>query len=130
MAKYDDMINLDHPARVIGRPMSLSDRAKIFLPFAALTGYDASVSEAGRYKEEQLALGTDKVRELDEVLREISRALQEGDFPQVNVEYYDTVTQLYKNISGNAVRTDDMDGFIIVDKTKINFSDIYDIVIL
>ena len=45
--KYDDIINLSRPKSL--RPaMSLRDRAAQFAPFAALTGYDASVQNAAR----------------------------------------------------------------------------------
>ncbi len=43
MSKYDDIINLERPkheGRVI---MSMDDRAKIFLPFAALKGYEEAL---------------------------------------------------------------------------------------
>ena len=47
--KYDDIIDKDYPYR--GRPiagydrMSTDDRAKIFMPFAALRGYAESIEE-------------------------------------------------------------------------------------
>ena len=45
--KYDDIINLSRPKSL--RPaMPLRDRAAQFAPFAALTGYDASVQNAAR----------------------------------------------------------------------------------
>ena len=45
--KYDDIVNLSRPKSL--RPaMPLRDRAAQFAPFAALTGYDASVQNAAR----------------------------------------------------------------------------------
>ena len=45
--KYDDIIGLSRPKSL--RPaMPLRDRAAQFAPFAALTGYDASVQNAAR----------------------------------------------------------------------------------
>ena len=45
MSKYDDIINLGHPAS--SRPkMSRSDRAAQFSPFAALTDYHKQVADA------------------------------------------------------------------------------------
>ena len=45
--EYDDIINLSRPKSL--RPaMPLRDRAAQFAPFAALTGYDASVQNAAR----------------------------------------------------------------------------------
>lgn len=37
---YDDIINTDWNYSSLTNRMPLSQRAKIFLPFAALTGYD------------------------------------------------------------------------------------------
>ena len=45
--KYDDIINLSRP-RSLRPAMPLRDRAAQFAPFAALTGYDASVQNAAR----------------------------------------------------------------------------------
>lgn len=47
--KYDDIIHMEYPRpdRDVTRhpPMAISDRAKIFAPFAALKGYDESIQE-------------------------------------------------------------------------------------
>lgn len=45
--KYDDIINLSRP-KSLCPAMPLRDRAAQFAPFAALTGYDASVQNAAR----------------------------------------------------------------------------------
>lgn len=42
---YDDIINTQWPPEKIRDTMSLSQRAKIFLPFAALTGYEKALEE-------------------------------------------------------------------------------------
>lgn len=44
MGKYDDIINLERPKsnRI---PMSREDRAKIFMPFSALKGYEEAIEE-------------------------------------------------------------------------------------
>lgn len=48
---YDDIINLDYPSNLIDTikhpRMSTADRAKIFMPFAALKGYEQAVAEKG-----------------------------------------------------------------------------------
>ena len=43
---YDDIINLPHPVSKKHPQMSMMQRAAQFAPFAALTGYDAAISEA------------------------------------------------------------------------------------
>ena len=54
---YDDIIGLEHPTSRKHKPMSLSDRAAQFAPFAALTGYEDMIDEAG----EANALAEDSV---------------------------------------------------------------------
>ncbi|MBQ7752316.1 MAG: hypothetical protein IJR80_01495 [Treponema sp.] len=42
---YDDIIDYDWKRESLTERMPLSQRAKIFLPFAALTGYDEALQE-------------------------------------------------------------------------------------
>ena len=43
--RYDDIINYNWNHDSLQNRMPLSQRAKIFLPFAALTGYDEALQE-------------------------------------------------------------------------------------
>ena len=43
--KYDDIIDYDWGPSSLRERMPLSQRAKIFLPFAALTGFDEALKE-------------------------------------------------------------------------------------
>lgn len=43
---YEELLRMPHPVSQTHRPMSISDRAAQFMPFAALTGYDEAVLEA------------------------------------------------------------------------------------
>ena len=49
---YSDIINLPHHISTTRPQMAMIDRAAQFSPFAALTGYDAAIKEAGRLHEE------------------------------------------------------------------------------
>ena len=42
---YDDIINYDWNSDSLPNRMPLSQRAKIFLPFAALTGYEEALEK-------------------------------------------------------------------------------------
>ena len=44
--KYSDIINMPHHRSAKHKPMSLSDRAAQFAPFAALTGFDEKIGGA------------------------------------------------------------------------------------
>ena len=45
---YEDLIHLPHHVSATRPQMPMSDRAAQFSPFAALSGYDAAIREAGR----------------------------------------------------------------------------------
>lgn len=49
--KYDDIIDLPHHQSDKRPHMSIHDRAAQFSPFAALTGHEAAITEAGRLTE-------------------------------------------------------------------------------
>lgn len=64
--KYDDMLRLPHHVSASRKPMAITARAAQFAPFAALSGYDAEVQEAGRL--------TDRPIEPDEYEKEAMNA--------------------------------------------------------
>ncbi len=49
--KYDDIINLPHHVSVRHAPMSMSQRAAQFAPFAALSGHNKAIEETARRNE-------------------------------------------------------------------------------
>ena len=48
MKHYDDILHLPHPVSKKHRQMPIADRAAQFMPFAALTGYEAALTETAR----------------------------------------------------------------------------------
>lgn len=56
MGRYDDMLEMPHHQSETRPHMSMVDRAAQFAPFAALTGYDGQVKEAGRLTEQKIEL--------------------------------------------------------------------------
>lgn len=70
----------DHP------PMSISDRAAQFSPFAALTGYDAAVDETARYTDSRTELTEDEVNKLNDDLNRLLDMLDER--PEIRVTYF------------------------------------------
>lgn len=52
MGKYDDIIHLERP-KSAHPAMPVSDRAKIFLPFAALRGYEEILEEKQKSVQEK-----------------------------------------------------------------------------
>ena len=51
--RYDDMLDMPHPISKRHLPMSSLNRAAIFSPFAALTGFDDAIKETARLMEKK-----------------------------------------------------------------------------
>lgn len=71
--KYDDIIYLPHHVSEKRLPMARGDRAAQFSPFAALTGYDDTIQEAGRLTDSSRELGEDGIAWVDEKLRQLAQ---------------------------------------------------------
>ena len=130
MGKYDDIINLDHPISKNHRPMSIYDRSAQFAPFAALTGYDESIEEAGRIVENKITLGIDKTNEINEKLTFLASQLINK--PQISITYFkkDRLKRggKYISITGIINKIDTTNRKILINKTeKIDLDDIIDI---
>jgi len=63
--KYDDIINEEWPRLSSRSRMTLNNRAKIFLPFAALTGFEAEI-EKRRIRNEELINNTEGSTKFEE----------------------------------------------------------------
>lgn len=84
--KYEDILNLPHPQPRGRAPMSLTDRAAQFSPFAALTGYEETIEETARLTEDPVELDAGSVGELDEALRAIQSRIESR--PAVTIRYF------------------------------------------
>ena len=84
--RYDDIIDLPHPTSAKHPRMSTENRAAQFSPFAALTGYDAAVSEAARLTESRTELDEQGKALLDGRLRLLRELI--SDEPEVNITYF------------------------------------------
>ena len=67
--EYADIIDLPHHVSKKRAPMSLTDRAAQFSPFAALTGYDDLIAESARWTEAQAELDESEKERLGRALR-------------------------------------------------------------
>lgn len=105
---YDDIIHLPHHVSQNHPQMPLRERPAQFAPFAALTGYEASVGETARLTSERRELDPQEAEELNRRLTELAARLP--DHPEMTVEYfvpddrkaggaYVTVTGRVRNIS-------------------------------
>ena len=84
--KYSDIINLPHPESRTHPRMPRSDRAAQFAPFAALTGYDDAVAEAGRLTSSKIELDENELERLDRALAYLTE--HQAAHPAVTVTYF------------------------------------------
>ena len=71
MSKYDDIIGFEHHVSKTHPHMSVADRAAQFAPFAALTGYEEVIDEAGRLTQQRIQADEGRLAELDDALRAV-----------------------------------------------------------
>lgn len=75
--KYDDILRLPHHVSASRKPMSMTARAAQFAPFAALSGYDAEVREAGRLTDQPIESDEYEQEALNARLQLLAHHLQE-----------------------------------------------------
>ena len=83
---YDDIKHLTRPQYDDLHPMSMSDRAAQFSPFAALVGYDDAVAETARLTDNRAVLTEDDIFELNANLNRLLDSLDEQ--PEISVTYF------------------------------------------
>ena len=128
---YEDIIHLPRPVSKNHPPMPLRDRAAQFMPFAALTGYDAEIRESARLTEEEADLSEDLREELNEKMARLQDKLQEGGHPQVTVTYFRPDEKkaggAYIVKEGAVKKTDPYTGtMLFTDGTEIPLSGIFE----
>ena len=81
---FEDIITLPHHTSPTRPQMRRIDRAAQFAPFAALTGYDASIQETARLTQPRIELSEDQKAELDRR----QELLSATHSPQLQVTYF------------------------------------------
>lgn len=85
---YDDIIDLPHHVSSKHPPMPLEDRAAQFSPFAALTGYEDSIDEAGRLVDGFIAVDDETSARLDRMYAKLKEELAGAKLPFAHVTYF------------------------------------------
>ena len=124
---YDDILRLTRPQSKKHRPMSMEDRAAQFSPFAALTGYDAAVSETARCTEERIELDPQEAERLGERLAALIKRQQEQ--PELSLLYFVPDARkaggAYVTVSGRLKKITDFPRCIyLTDGSRIPIEDI------
>lgn len=99
--------------------MSNADRAKQFMPFAALNGYDEAVRLMESIDVKKKILAEDAQAELDEKLRRLEKGRPVRVLHYRDAEYLST--------GGTVTKIDPVGRFIVLDAQRINLDDILDV---
>lgn len=126
--KYDNIIELPRPVSKKHKPMAMIDRAAQFSPFAALTGYDAAVSETARLTDSRAERDEDTMAVLNERMQILSE--WEYKYPEITVEYFFPDERksggAYVTVTGCFKWLDEVERKLVLqDGTKIPIDDIY-----
>ncbi len=127
---YEDIINLPHHTSASRPHMSVYDRAAQFSPFAALTGYDAAISETARLTDQKIELDEYTKAGLSERLCMISDMRDRRT--EVSITYFVPDNKKsggeYITVSGCVRKIDEHDRTVVMqDATKIPIDDILEI---
>ena len=128
--QYDDIIDLPHPVSDRHARMPNSARAAQFSPFAALTGFDAQISEAARLTDAMAELTESRIGELNALLQ---RLLEKIDTrPEISVTWFLPDARksggAYQTTCGKLKRIDDFaHSLLFTDGTSIPIASILNI---
>lgn len=127
---YSDIIDHPHYVSKTRPQMSELERAAQFSPFAALTGYDAAISETGRLTDEKIELGEETKALLDMKQQYLLDMI--SDQPEITVTYFIPDTKksggAYASVTGNLKRIDEYERLMLLTTgEKIPLDDIMDI---
>jgi len=132
MGKYDDIIQLPHHVSQTHAQMPLSARAAQFSAFAALTGFDAAVSETARLTEARVELDRDALDALDGTMRALSEKLSSGAVPEAEIHYFVPDERKdggrYETLRGAVEKVDEYERRLLLsDGQKLSLEDIVSI---
>lgn len=130
IGKYDDIIHLPHHVSPTRPQMSMMDRAAQFSPFAALTGYDAAISETGRLTDSRIELTEDELDALNTKYQLLMDTI--GTDIEVSITYFKSDDRkaggAYLTVQDMVKKVDIYDRWILMrNGTGIPMDDIFDI---
>lgn len=130
MGDYSDIIHLPHPEPKNHPRMPMEARAAQFAPFAALTGYDAVISETARQTDRQEVLDEEQQQLLN---RQFLLLLEHiAEHPTVTITYFVADEKKaggsYQSVTGHVKRYDDyLQQLILSDGRQVPLHDIIEI---
>lgn len=124
MLRDQELLEMERPVSVRHAPMRRCDRAAQFAPFAALSGFDETVQEAGRLTQAQIELAENEHEALNDALVRLAARLPEQ--PEVRLTYFQPDAKksggTYRTILTRVRRLDaNAQVLVLTDGTRIPF---------
>lgn len=124
MLHDQDLLEMERPVSARHAPMRRCDRAAQFAPFAALSGFDETVQEAGRLTQAQIELAENEREALNDALVRLAARLPEQ--PEVRLTYFQPDAKksggIYRTILTRVRRLDaNAQVLVLTDGTRIPF---------
>ena len=125
--RYDDIIGLPHHRSATRPHMPLSGRAAQFSPFAALTGYEAVITETARLTDGWTEPDEDEKAAIGRTLRSVMERIRER--PEITVTWFRPDGKknggAYVTATGAVRRVDEFERIILMaDGTEIPIDDV------
>lgn len=124
MLRDQELLEMERPVSARHAPMRRCDRAAQFAPFAALSGFDETVQEAGRLTQAQIELAENEREALNDALVQLAARLPEQ--PEVRLTYFQPDAKksggTYRTILTRVRRLDaNAQVLVLTDGTRIPF---------
>ena len=124
---YEDIIHLPHHSSKTHPRMSMLERAAQFSPFAALTGYNGVIREAGRLTEQKIELGESEIEELERNFNWLAKNARQH--PRATITYFQPDEKkeggAYLTVTEQIKRLDETERIVwLMDGTRISIENI------
>ena len=124
MLRDQELLEMERPVSARHAPLRRCDRAAQIAPFAALSGFDETVQEAGRLTQAQIELAENEREALNDALVRLAARLPEQ--PEVRLTYFQPDAKksggTYRTILTRVRRLDaNAQVLVLTDGTRIPF---------
>lgn len=123
---YEDIIH-EHRPSPIRKRMTRSERAKIFMPFAALKGYEEATAAREDVLTERIELSEERQSYLNDQLTQLEKGMP------IRITYFQPETYNhghYVKKQGKVKKIDTYGQLLVINQKEIRFADLYDLNIL
>lgn len=131
MIDYEEMINMKWPQPTVRPRMSLEQRAKIFLPFSALRGYEESLENERRLTVSRTKISDEKKEKINKTLSLIIDNLENKILTKISAVYFiqdeNSDEGIYDEIVGTVNKIRQEESKIIINGQEILFDDIFEL---